>query len=73
MPTYLWILMWAVLIGGVALLALREIRAGRRRAVEVDRLGHDRWGQDHPGRGAMAEADLRSHTQGPNGFNQTWG
>ena len=47
----------------VAFFAIREIRAKRRGPDEFDRLTHE----------ATREADLRSHTQGPNGFNQTWG
>ena len=62
MPTIVWLLLWAVAIGTVAWFAIREMRAKRRGPDEFDRLKHD----------ATREADLRSHTQGPNGYNQTW-
>jgi hypothetical protein len=37
MPTYVWVLIWAVVIAGVALLAIRERRAGRRMAVDFEK------------------------------------
>jgi hypothetical protein len=64
MPTIVWILMWVVIFGVVALLAVREVRSARRRPVEFDRLRHQ----------ATAEADMRSTVQGPNGASQGfWG
>jgi hypothetical protein len=62
MPTIAWVLMWVVLIAVVAVFAVREVRAKRRGPSEVDRMRHQ----------AAGEADLRSHTQGPNGFGQTY-
>ena len=58
MPTYAWILIWAVVLGTVAFLALRERRAGRRMTADVDRLQFD----------AQKEAGVRSDLRGPNTF-----
>lgn len=55
MPAYVWILIWAVLIGGVALLAIREIRSGRKITADVDRMKHE----------AAREAGIRADTRGP--------
>ncbi len=44
----------------IAFFAVREIRAKRHGPGEFDRLRHQ----------ATAEADMRAHTQGPNGFGQ---
>lgn len=37
MPTYAWILIWAAVMTGVALLAIRERSAGRRMAVDFEK------------------------------------
>ncbi len=58
MPTYVWILIWAVAITIVAVLAVRERRAGRRVTADVDRLQH----------GAHREAGVRADLRGPNTF-----
>jgi hypothetical protein len=64
MPTIVWILIWAAIFGALGFFVVREIRSGRKQPADFDRLQHQ----------AAAEADMRSHTQGPNGFNQGgWG
>jgi hypothetical protein len=60
MPTIAWILIWVAVIAVVAFFAVREIRAKRRGPGDVDLLRHQ----------ATAEAEMRAHTQGPNGFGQ---
>jgi hypothetical protein len=55
-PSIVWILMWVVVIGTLAFFTVREIRSGRKQPADFDRLQHE----------AVREADLRSHTQGPN-------
>ncbi len=60
MPTIVWILLWVAAIAVVALLCLREVRSKRKGPGDFDRLRHS----------ATADADLRSATQGPNGFFQ---
>ena len=62
MPTIAWILMWVAVIAVVAFFTVREIRAKRPGPGDFDRLRHQ----------GTAEADMRAHTQGPNGFTQTW-
>ena len=62
MPAVPWVLIWVAVIAVVAFFTVREVRAKRREPGDFDRLRHD----------ATAQADLRSHTQGPNGFGQTW-
>lgn len=61
MPSWAWILLWAVLLVGVAVLYVREKRSGRR-IGDVDRQQHQAV------RDAQADAQLR----GPNGGAQTW-
>jgi hypothetical protein len=62
MPTYAWILLWAAVLGGVALLVLRERRSGRRGPSEVDRTKHE----------SVRRAGLDQDGRGPNGPSQTW-
>ena len=62
MSTIAWVLIWVAVIAVVAFFAVREIRSKRKGPAEFDRLRHE----------ATAESDARSHTQGPNGFGQTW-
>ncbi len=38
MPTFVWILIWAVAIGALAFFAIREHRSGRRVAPDAVRL-----------------------------------
>ena len=40
MPTIVWSLVWILMIGVAATLAIRETRSGRRGPVEVDRTKH---------------------------------
>jgi len=61
-PTIAWVLIWVAVIAVVAFFTVREVRAKRRGPGDPDRLRHS----------ASGEADMRAHTQGPNGFNQTW-
>ena len=37
MPTYVWILIWAVAIGVIAVLAVRERRSGRRMTSDYEK------------------------------------
>jgi hypothetical protein len=62
MPSWYWILMWLVVIAVVAFFAIREVRSGRRRNVEVNRDHH----------AAVREAGANSDGRGPNGAAQTW-
>ena len=62
MPTIVWILLWVAVIGTVAFFTVREVRSKRKGPGDFDRLRHS----------GTAEAELRSSTQGPNGFGQTW-
>ena len=57
-----WLIIWGVAIAALAFFTIRSWRAGRRGVNDFDRLRHS----------ATADADLRSGTQGPNGFGQTW-
>ncbi len=64
MPTIVWILIWVAILGALAFFAVREIRRGRKQPDDFDRMRHQ----------AAGDADMRSHTQGPNGFHQGgWG
>jgi hypothetical protein len=56
MPTFVWILIWAVVLAVVAFLAIRERRAGRRVTADADRMQHE----------AVREAGVRADIQGPN-------
>ena len=58
MPTYAWILIWAVVLVAVAFFAVREVRAGRKGPGEFDRMEHE----------ASREAGVRSDIRGPNTF-----
>jgi hypothetical protein len=60
MPTIAWVLVWVAVIAVVAFFTIREVRAKRRGPADIDRLRHP----------AAGEADMRAHTQGPNGFGQ---
>ena len=62
MSTIVWILLWVAVIAIVAYFTIREVRSKRKGPGDFDRLRHN----------ATSEADLRSHTQGPNGFGQSW-
>jgi hypothetical protein len=62
MPSWFWILMWVLVIAGVAFFAVREIRSGRRRSADVDRHQHT----------AVREAGVNLDGRGPNGGAQTW-
>ena len=53
MPTYAWIVMWTVLLGGLAVMTVREIRSGRKITADVDRMQHQAHGE------AGTRADLR--------------
>ena len=62
MPSWFWILMWVLVIAVVSFLAVREIRSGRRRSADVDRLRHT----------AVREAGVHLDGRGPNGGAQSW-
>ena len=62
MPTIVWVLLWAVVIGAIAFFAIREMRSGRKQPPEFDRFQHD----------AVREAGINQDTRGPNGQAQTW-
>lgn len=63
MPAYAWILVWAVVIAVVAVLAVRERRAGRRVTADVDRFKHE----------AHREAGVREDLRGPGTFTDFGG
>ena len=58
MPTIVWVLIWVAAIGIVAFVTIRVVRASASGPGDFDRLRHS----------ATAEADLRSHSHGLNGF-----
>ncbi len=63
MPTYVWLLLWGVLIAGVILLVIRERSSGRRGPEDVDRMSHE----------ASREAGMNRDARGPNGGASLWG
>jgi hypothetical protein len=62
MPSWLWILLWLLVIAVVAFFAVREMRSGRRGPSDVDRDQH----------AAVREARANFDGRGPNGASQTW-
>lgn len=62
MPTIVWILLWAVVLGLLAFFVVREVRSGRRGPAEVDRLKNP----------AVREAELNRDARGPNGGSSLW-
>ena len=62
MPTYVWLLMWAIALGVLAFFVVRELRGGRKGPADVDRYSHP----------ATREAAGRAGVHGPGGTPQTW-
>ena len=62
MPTYVWFVIWAVVILTVAAFYVRERRSGRTGVTDFDRHDHD----------AVREAGIRADMHGPNGPASTF-
>lgn len=61
MPSWAWILLWVVVLAGVAVLYVREKRDGRRMG-DLDRQQHQ----------AVRDAETDAQVRGANGGAQTW-
>jgi hypothetical protein len=62
MPVLAWILMWVVIIGVIAIFAVRQLRTRSTPVPEFDRNQHE----------AVREASMNLDARGPNGQSQTW-
>jgi len=56
MPTYVWLIIWAVVIATVAAFYVRERRSGRKEVLDFDRHRHE----------AVRDAGVRADVRGPN-------
>lgn len=62
MPTFVWLLIWALVILVVAALYIRERRSGSKEVEEFDRHQHE----------AVREAGINLDARGPNGPQSTF-
>jgi beta-lactamase regulating signal transducer with metallopeptidase domain len=62
MSTYVWLVIWAVVIVTVAAVYVRERRSGRPEVAEFDRNDHE----------AVREASVNLGARGPNGPSSTF-
>jgi hypothetical protein len=63
MPTYVWLVFWAIAIGTLAFFTIREIRRGKKQPPEFDRFQHE----------AVREASMNMDARGINGGSSLWG
>lgn len=68
MPTYAWILIWAAVIAGVALLAIRERRAGRRMVVDYEKARASSHGPANRGAAVGPPPQISQNGMGLGGF-----